>query len=126
MAAFVAQNIGANRYDRAKKALLYAIGVSAALAVVMFAVTFFYGSLLSGIFANDTDVIHASADYLKAYAIDCPSGGNVPGLPAFHKQKAYANAISRGIKPLPSLNNDLRRGLVFDIGPDQIHLWIVS
>ena len=71
MAAFVAQNMGANRYDRAKKALLYAIGVSAALAVVMFAVTFFHGDLLSGIFANDTDVIRASADYLKAYAIDC-------------------------------------------------------
>ena len=71
MAAFVAQNMGANRYDRAKKALLYAIGVSAALAVVMFVVTFFHGDLLSGIFANDTDVIRASADYLKAYAIDC-------------------------------------------------------
>ncbi len=71
MAAFVAQNIGAARYDRAKKALLYAIGTSTALAVVMFAVTFWRGDLLSGIFANDPSVISASADYLKAYAIDC-------------------------------------------------------
>ena len=71
MAAFVAQNMGAGKYDRAKKALLYAIGVSAALAVVMFAVTFWRGDLLSGIFANDGAVIAASADYLKAYAIDC-------------------------------------------------------
>ncbi|MBQ3303223.1 MAG: MATE family efflux transporter [Clostridia bacterium] len=71
MAAFVAQNMGARRYDRAKKALLYAIGVSAALAVVMFIVTFRHGDLLAAVFANDARVIAAAADYLKAYAIDC-------------------------------------------------------
>ena len=71
MAAFVAQNIGAGRYDRARRALLYAIGVSTLLAVVMFAVTFWRGDWLSGIFSNDAQVIFASADYLKAYAIDC-------------------------------------------------------
>ena len=71
MSAFVAQNIGAGQYGRAQKSLAYAIGVSALLAVVMFVVTFWRGDLLSGIFANDPDVIFASADYLKAYAIDC-------------------------------------------------------
>ena len=71
MAAFVAQNMGAQKYDRAKKALWYAVGVSTALAVVMFAVTFWHGDRLSGIFANDAEVIAASAEYLKAYAIDC-------------------------------------------------------
>ena len=71
MAAFVAQNIGAGRYDRARKALVYAIAVSAVLAVLMFVLTFWRGDLLSGIFANDPQVILASADYLKAYAIDC-------------------------------------------------------
>ncbi len=71
MAAFVAQNIGANLYGRAKKALACAIGVSTLLAVFMFIVTFWRGDLLSGIFANDPEVIAASADYLKAYAIDC-------------------------------------------------------
>ena len=71
MAAFVAQNIGAGKYNRAKKALIYAIAVSTMLAIVMFAVTFWRGDLLSGIFANDPEVILASADYLKAYAIDC-------------------------------------------------------
>ena len=71
MAAFVAQNIGAGKYSRAQKTLVYAIAVSAVLAVVMFAVTFWRGDLLSGIFANDPEVILASADYLKAYAIDC-------------------------------------------------------
>ena len=71
MAAFVAQNIGARKYDRAKKSLVYAIAASAIPAVVMFVVSFWKGDLLSGIFANDPDVIFASADYLKAYAIDC-------------------------------------------------------
>ena len=71
MAAFAAQNIGAGKYDRAKKALGCAIGVSTALAVVMFAVTFWRGDLLSAIFSQDARVIAASADYLKAYAIDC-------------------------------------------------------
>lgn len=71
MAAFVAQNFGAGKYGRARKALVYAIAVSTMLAVVMFAITFWRGSLLSGIFANDSAVIYASAEYLKAYAIDC-------------------------------------------------------
>ena len=71
MSAFAAQNMGAGQYGRAKKALAYAIGVSALLAVLMFVMTFWRGDLLSGIFANDPDVIAASADYLKAYAIDC-------------------------------------------------------
>ena len=71
MSAFVAQNIGANQYERARKSLVYAISVSSVLAVVMFAVTFWRGDLLSGIFSGDGAVIAASADYLKAYAIDC-------------------------------------------------------
>ena len=71
MAAFVAQNIGAGEYRRARKALVYAIAVSTMLAVVMFVVTFWRGDLLAGLFSNDPDVIGAGAEYLKAYAIDC-------------------------------------------------------
>ena len=71
MAAFVAQNIGAGQYKRARKALGYAIGVSAMLAIAMFAITFWRGDLLSGIFANDPTVRAASADHLNAYASDC-------------------------------------------------------
>ena len=37
----------------------------------MFALTFWRGNLLSSVFSNDPQVIAASADYLKAYAIDC-------------------------------------------------------
>lgn len=71
MSAFVAQNIGAQKFDRARKSLLYAIGVSALLAVLMFYISFWHGDLLAGIFANDGAVVAAGADYLKAYGIDC-------------------------------------------------------
>ena len=71
MAAFVAQNIGAGRYDRAKKALGCSITVSAVLAVAMFALAFWRGDVLAGIFSKDPEVIAAGAEYLKAYAIDC-------------------------------------------------------
>lgn len=71
MSAFVSQNRGACKYDRAFKGLKYAIGVSLIFAVLMFYSAFFHGDMLSGIFANDADVIAASWDYLRAYAIDC-------------------------------------------------------
>lgn len=71
MSAFVAQNMGAKKPRRARKALLYGIATSLMLSIVMAYVTFFHGDLLAGIFAKSTDVILAAADYLKAYAVDC-------------------------------------------------------
>lgn len=71
MSAFVAQNMGARKPNRAKKALFYGIGASFIAGLVLFYVSFFHGDLLSAIFARDVEVIAASADYLKSYAIDC-------------------------------------------------------
>lgn len=71
ISAFVAQNYGAGRLDRAKKALHGGEAVSLAIGVVMFILAFFHGDMLAGIFSSDTSVILAAADYLKAYAIDC-------------------------------------------------------
>jgi MATE family, multidrug efflux pump len=71
VAAFVAQNYGARKYERAKKALLYGIGTSLCFGVIMFYFSFFHGNLLSGMFSKDIAVINASWDYMKAYAIDC-------------------------------------------------------
>lgn len=71
MSAFVAQNRGAGKPKRAVQGLWSAIAVSTVAGVIMFYVTFFHGDMLSRIFANDVGVIAASADYLKAYAIDC-------------------------------------------------------
>lgn len=74
MSAFVAQNMGAGKPERAKKALLYGILTSLAAGVITGWLSFFHGDLLAGIFANakeDPAVIAAAADYLKAYAVDC-------------------------------------------------------
>ncbi|MBQ3425125.1 MAG: MATE family efflux transporter [Clostridia bacterium] len=71
MSAFVAQNVGAREYGRAKRALYYAISVSFIPAVIMFYISFWHGNLLAGIFAKDASVVAAAAEYLKAYGIDC-------------------------------------------------------
>lgn len=71
MSAFVAQNRGAGKLDRAIKGFKSAVVISFSFGVVMFYIAFFHGDILSGIFSKDTGVILASADYLKAYAIDC-------------------------------------------------------
>ena len=71
MSAFVAQNIGAGREDRARKALLVGILSSLAAGILMAWAAFFHGDMLAGLFAEDTDVIAAAWEYLKAYAIDC-------------------------------------------------------
>lgn len=71
MAAFVSQNIGAGKVKRADKALVYGIGTSLLVGVLMAYLSFFHGDLLAGLFARDGAVIAAAADYLKAYAIDC-------------------------------------------------------
>ncbi len=71
MSAFVAQNIGAKKPDRAKRALAYGIASSVAVGLIMAYISFFHGNLLAGLFSRDGAVIAASADYLRAYAIDC-------------------------------------------------------
>ena len=71
MSAFVAQNAGAGRFDRAEKALRYGILLSMAVGIGMFYLSFFHGTELALLFAKDMDVARAGAEYLKAYAIDC-------------------------------------------------------
>jgi len=71
MSAFVAQNIGAGKAERARRALLCGISSSLAVGVVMAWAGLFHGDVLAGIFADDVLVIAAAWEYLKAYAIDC-------------------------------------------------------
>lgn len=71
MSAFVAQNIGAGKLTRAKKAMAYGMITSFGFGLVMFYAAFFHGDILSNVFTKDAQVIAASAQYLKAYGIDC-------------------------------------------------------
>jgi len=70
LSAFVAQNIGANRNDRAVRAMVCGMLASLLIGVAMAFLAFFHGDFLSGLFARDPQVIAASADYLRAYAVD--------------------------------------------------------
>lgn len=71
MSAFVAQNIGAGRHDRARRVLWYGIVSSLTVGVATGYLSFFHGDLLAGIFAGAPAILVPAAEYLKAYAIDC-------------------------------------------------------
>lgn len=73
MSAFVAQNVGAREMGRAKKALGFGIMTALLAGLLMGYVSFFHGDFMTSWFttAEDTAVIIAGWDYLKAFAIDC-------------------------------------------------------
>ena len=71
MSAFVAQNMGAGRPDRARRALLCGVASSLVAGILMFWLAFFHGDLLAALFAKDATVIAAATEYLKSYAVDC-------------------------------------------------------
>ncbi len=52
MSAFVAQNMGAGKAERAKKALFTGVGLSLAVGVFMAWLAFFHGDLLAGLFCQ--------------------------------------------------------------------------
>ena len=68
MSAFVAQNVGAGKEDRARKAMLTGMGIGATIGVVIMMLAYFRGDLLSMIFTQDAAVIARSAEYLKGFA----------------------------------------------------------
>ena len=70
LSAFVAQNVGARKMDRARRSMLISMAVSFVFGAVMAYMSFFHGDKLSAMFSKDPEVIRASWDYLKAYAID--------------------------------------------------------
>lgn len=71
VSSFVAQNIGAGKYEHAKKSMYYAMATSLIFGIITFFVSFYHGNILAGIFSNDTKVIAACAEYMKAYSVDC-------------------------------------------------------
>lgn len=70
MTSVVAQNMGADKPERASKALFYGIASSLTVGAVAAYFSFFHGDWMASIFSNDPAVIDAAAQYLKAYAID--------------------------------------------------------
>lgn len=70
MTSIVAQNMGAQKPQRAKKALGYGIASSLAVGAVAAWFSAFHGDIMASLFSSDGAVVEAAAQYLKAYAID--------------------------------------------------------
>lgn len=70
LAAYVAQNTGAGKPERAKEALRFVVKTSTLICIILGVIVACKGSTLSAIFSNDETVIAASADYLIAFGID--------------------------------------------------------
>ncbi len=71
VSAFVAQNIGAGKKERAKKGFFTAIITGCSVGVVIFLGGFFGGAWMSSLFTSDAAVIAQSADYLRGFTPDC-------------------------------------------------------
>ena len=71
ISAFVAQNYGAGKMERAKKAVFYGIATSLIAGIFMFFSAFFYGDRLCSLFSGNSGVVFSGFQYLRAYAIDC-------------------------------------------------------
>lgn len=68
MASFVSQNIGAGNEKRAKKSMLTGMGIGVVIGCIVFALVWFKGDLLTGIFTADGAVVRNGYDYLKGFA----------------------------------------------------------
>lgn len=71
VSAFVAQNIGAGKEDRAKRGFITAMITGCCVGVIIFLIGFFGGAMVSSLFTSEAEVIAQSADYLRGYAIEC-------------------------------------------------------
>ena len=68
MASFVAQNVGANREDRARKGMLYGMGVGAGIGVVIALLALFKGDWLASLFSGNAQDIARAFEYLRGFA----------------------------------------------------------
>ncbi|MGN0339599.1 MAG: MATE family efflux transporter [Lachnospira sp.] len=71
VSAFVAQNFGAGKIDRAKKGFYTAMVTGFTVGIFIFLAGFFGGELLSSLFTDDPQVITQSALYLRGFSGDC-------------------------------------------------------
>lgn len=71
VSAFVAQNTGAGQHARARQTLWMGMMTAAVIGGAMAYLSFFHGDALSRLFIGDVAVIAASAEFLKATALEC-------------------------------------------------------
>lgn len=70
LSAFVAQNVGAGKPQRAAKAFFSAVRISFSCGFLVFLLTFFQGDFLASIFTSDLQVIASTQLYLKSCSFE--------------------------------------------------------
>lgn len=71
VSAFVAQNVGAGKGQRAKQGMITAMVIGCSAGAVIFLTGFFGGAIMSSLFSDDREVIAQSAAYLRGFSPDC-------------------------------------------------------
>lgn len=70
MSAFVAQNVGAGKEMRSRRAMYTGMGIGAVIGAVIFIFIFFRGDIPSMIFTSNSQYIARSAEYLKGFSAE--------------------------------------------------------
>lgn len=70
LSAFTAQNLGANKKERAVQGLIWAIIISIIYGIFSGYFSYFHGTIFTNMFNPDQATTLAAVDYLRAYAID--------------------------------------------------------
>jgi putative MATE family efflux protein len=70
MSAFVAQNVGAGKEDRARKAMFTGMGIGVCVGIFIFLLAFFKGDIPSGLFSQNPAYIAKAAEYLKGFSFE--------------------------------------------------------
>ena len=70
MAAFVAQNVGAGKEDRAKRGMHYGMLVGAGIGIIVAMLAFFKGDVLASIFSQDAKAIARAFEFLRGFALE--------------------------------------------------------
>ena len=70
MSAFVGQNVGAGKEDRAKKSMFIGMFLGMGIGVIVFVLTYFRGDLPASIFTDEVAYIGRAAEYLRGFSIE--------------------------------------------------------
>lgn len=70
MASFVGQNVGANKIDRAKKAMYIGMLLGSVFGVFIILLLIFFGKEVSMLFTDNASYAFQSAEYLKGFALE--------------------------------------------------------
>lgn len=75
MSVFVAQNLGAGRRDRVRKALRHGMAAAFVMGILFAWLSFFHGDMLARLFNSEEAVVAAAQDYMRATGICCLFSG---------------------------------------------------